>query len=93
METEYFECQCDCSEHVLRFVIDPDSGDVWSEVYLNHWHPWYQRLWIAIKYVCGRKSRYGAFDCTMLRLEDYPRFNSMLDRSAAILQASRGALK
>ena len=87
MEKEYFDCQCDCSEHVLRFIIDPDDGQVWTEVYLNPWHPWYQRLWIAIKYVFGHKSKYGAFDCTMLRTDDYPRFINMLEWSSAIIEA------
>lgn len=71
MQKLYLNCQCDCSEHVLRFNLDDQDGDLVLETYLNHYHPWYQRIWIAIKYVFGHQSAYGAFDCTLLRNEDF----------------------
>lgn len=83
IEKHYFDCQCDCSEHVLRFVFDPVDGDVYTEVYLNNWKPLHQRLLIALKYVFKRKCDLGAFDCTMLRPEDYSRLKDLLDRSEA----------
>ena len=84
MEKHYFDCQCDCNEHVLRFTLDPADGEVWLETYLNGYHSWYQRAWIALKYVFGYQSRYGAFDCTLLRPEDYVRLQALLARSADI---------
>lgn len=86
MEKHYFDCQCDCNEHVVRLVLDPADGEVWIETYLSRHHPWYQRLWIALKYVFGHQSKFGAFDCTLLRPEDYERMHDLLTRSALIKQ-------
>jgi hypothetical protein len=83
MEKLYLECQCDCAQHTIRFTFDPSdlTGEIYTEVQLNPYHPWYQRLWIALKYVFGHQSKFGAFDCTILHKEDYPKLRSLLDLS------------
>jgi hypothetical protein len=84
VEKHYLDCQCDCNEHVLRFVMDPGDGELWLETYLSQYHTWYERVWIALKYVFGHQSSYGAFDCTLLKPEDYGRLASLLARSADV---------
>ena len=84
LERHYVECQCSDFNHVFRFVLDERDGDLWLEVQLNLWRPWYKRLWSAIRFVFGRPEAYGHFDTTHLREEDYVKLHALLDRSALI---------
>lgn len=92
MEREYFECQCSDFNHVFRFVLDEKDGEAWLEVNINHYLPWYKRVWEAVRYVFGLRPAYGHYDITMLREEDYVRLHALLDRSALVKRrlASRG---
>lgn len=84
-EHHYFECQCDSREHTLRFIFDPNDqndSNLWTEVYLWPYTFW-KRVWIGLKYIAGYQGKYGSWDCTLLRREDYPRLRDLLDRSEA----------
>jgi len=78
MKTEYFECSCSSAEHTLRFVIDEE--DVYTEVHLTT-KAWYKRIWTAIKYIFGFASRYGCYDCTLIKPEDYDRFIDLFTKA------------
>jgi hypothetical protein len=77
VNTEYFSCSCHSAEHTLRFDYDPDDGELYTTVYLHAYRPWYQRVWLAVKYVFGRNRRYGDFDCFTLDPRDRDRFVNM----------------
>lgn len=81
MEPHYLECQCSSEEHTIRLAIDEEDGHIYTSVFLNDWERWYKRLWKAIKYLFGYKCKYGHFDCTMLRPEDYDRIRNLLTLS------------
>lgn len=81
MEKHYFDCQCECGEHFVRFVLDPTTGDVWTEVYLRP-QPWPTRVWNAVAYVFGQRSAFGDFDCVFLKPEDRDRLRALLTRAA-----------
>lgn len=78
-DPEYFECQCSTPEHTLRFWFDGDEEYpcVYASVFLDE-PPLHRRLWLALKYVLGYKSRYGHFAEFMLRPEDADRMIGML---------------
>ena len=65
----------------MRFVLDPDVGDLWSEVYLRP-QPWLTRIWNAIAYVFGQRSAFGDFDCVFFKPEDRERLQVLLSRAA-----------
>ena len=56
---EYFTCCCGSFDHTLRFILDLDRGHenpyptLYAEIQMIHYHPWYKRLWIGIKYIFG----------------------------------------
>jgi hypothetical protein len=77
MKQHYFECDCHTPEHVIRFSYDDEDGDLYTEVFLSH-KVWYKRIWTAIKYVFGYKCKYGHFDCTLIRKEDYDRLVDLI---------------
>lgn len=81
LKTEFFECQCCSDEHTLKFTVDEEDGTIYTSVYLNDFYPWYYRIWIAIKYVFGYKSKFGAWDTTLLRTEDHPKMLELLEAS------------
>ena len=89
-EHVYIECVCDCQEHVLRITFDPNicedhcGGDLWTEVYLNKKLPWYKRIWLAVKYMFGYQSRFGAFDNITLKPEHYNKLRELLNKSEQI---------
>lgn len=76
----YFECQCADSRHLLRFHLDPMEdhwpGELWAEILLNPWKPWYRRLWGAVQYVFGKPC--GDFGSWMMLGDDVDRLMDML---------------
>lgn len=78
---EYFECQCYSEEHRLVFSLD-NEGDyepyLVCSSFLSDFPAFWARLWLAIKYALGYKSKYGHFDCFMMRPEDISRFKELV---------------
>lgn len=84
LKTEFFECQCSSDEHTLKFTVDEDDGTIYTSVYLNTFYPWYYRIWVAIKYVFGYKSKFGAWDTVLIRPEDNKRLVDLVVESNSI---------
>ena len=84
LETHYFDCVCTMAEHTLRFMYDPDFGDLYAELLLCQYHPWYKRLWYAFKYVLGFSNSHdgaGHFSCWALNTEHCEKLISLLQRA------------
>lgn len=82
----FLVCMCYSDEHTLRFQYFPeDSGhdhpSLYTSVFLNETNTFWQRIWVAIKYIFGYKCKYGDWDCfeftrnaaqdLLVMLEDY----------------------
>jgi hypothetical protein len=81
METEHLTCQCLSPEHTLQFIYDKEDGSVHAHVYLHQYRSFFKKLWVAVKYVCGYKSKYGHWDAFMLRNEDLHKIIRMAEES------------
>ncbi len=85
MRKEYFECKCVSEEHLLRFSLDEENNELYSEVHLRQWRSWYKRTWVGIKYIFGYTCKYGHWDCNLFKDEDISRLlalcNEALDNS------------
>ena len=79
MKTEFFECECMSDEHTLKFVYDKEDNALYTTIFLNQYRNIFKRLWIAIKYIFGYKSKYGHWDCFSLRSDDVKRLKSVLN--------------
>jgi hypothetical protein len=70
VEHTYLECDCNCTEHTLRFTryFGLDDFDRYLEVdiYLVHYMSFLRRAWHGIRYIFGYKCKYGAFDNVLL---------------------------
>jgi hypothetical protein len=85
LTTTHFECRCSSDEHTLKFTLDEHSGDIeeleiWTSVYLHQHHPWWRRIWVALKYVFGYHCKYGHWDCFIMRGCDVERLMALLQK-------------
>ena len=72
-------CDCSSAEHQLIVSWDNDDKEVYVRVHLANYDGFWRRLWHAVKYVFGYKSRYGAFDEVILRKEDADNLQKVVD--------------
>lgn len=69
-QPRYLECGCHSPEHTLRFVyFDDPPGFLYLHVFLEE-RGFFERLWLAVKYVFGYKSRFGHFTEFVFSPED-----------------------
>lgn len=64
-ENELILCECNNLEHQLVFSYFPDDEDykyIYVSVNLIPERNIFKRIWCAIKYIFGYKSKYGPFD-------------------------------
>lgn len=62
LERKIFVCDCQSLEHQISFWHDPDDEELYAEPHLITHRNFFKRLWYALKYTFGYKSRFGAFD-------------------------------
>lgn len=61
-ERHYIECACDSPEHLLRIAYFSDEPDeIYLDTPLNFNYSFFKRIWLAIKYIFGYRSRYGFY--------------------------------
>lgn len=68
MKSYYIECMCQSLEHTIRVCVDKEDEftPLWIDVHLIQYRPWYKRVWPAIRYIFGHKSKFGDFDTCCL---------------------------
>ena len=51
--------RCDCHDltHVASVGYFNDEGELYLEVAYDHYTPFWRRVWITIKYLCGLRHR------------------------------------
>ena len=69
----------------MVFAIDDEVNDqfppeLYASTFLSPPRNVFERIWIAIKYVFGYKSKYGHFDCFSMAPEDATRFVVLLKK-------------
>jgi len=91
--SHFIECRCGSDEHTIRFTlsIEDDDPEIYTSVFLNHWQPWYYRIWHAIKYIFGYKCKYGDWDCTLMGETEVDQLQKMIDdfRSQVIIARAK----
>lgn len=71
-ETGAMLCECSSFEHQVWFYSykDENYDELCFSVHLHSNRSFIGRLWYAIKYIFGYKSRYGAWDEFLMKPED-----------------------
>lgn len=67
-EIIHLDCCCSDVEHSLRFMYDPEDPDcpIYTEIVLSKYHGFWMRVKLAIKYIFGKQSDCGHFDCFLM---------------------------
>jgi hypothetical protein len=63
----------------MRFILDKEAEEIYVEVFLNDYLPWYSRVWRALQYVFGYKCKYGHWDCTIIDREGVKKLREIFD--------------
>ena len=81
MKTEHFDCVCYSPEHTLRFILDEEEQEVYTDVYLNQSLGFVRRLIVAAKYILKIGRQDGThYDCFLLRPEDGARLAQLAEK-------------
>ena len=90
-KAEIFICDCsDIGHHIIWQLWDfGKDGELYRPascncelslaVDLNYNHTFFKRVWMAIKYIFGYRSKYGHYDTMNVRYEDVPRMIALLE--------------
>jgi predicted transposase YdaD len=78
--TKTFRCLCNSPEH--QFIVEywnelPEEKETYIYVLLTK-IPFYSRIWVALCYLFGRRSQYGAFEEVVLSAEQTRELYSIL---------------
>ena len=63
MEEKLISCSCHSPEHILVFNVNYEDKEVYTSVFLKQYRSFFQRVWVAVKYIFGYNSKYGHWDC------------------------------
>ena len=76
----YFECGCHSAEDILNFVLCKEKNykEIYLTIFLDN-GPWWERLWLGLKYIFGYKCKYGHFNCWTMNEEDAQRLKKMIE--------------
>ncbi len=78
IEPEIYICECHSYEHQSIFWYDDEDKQLTVSVHLVR-RSFFKRLWYAIKYVFGYKSRFGAWDEFLFKPENEKKLREYLD--------------
>jgi len=66
----YIQCECHMPNHSFLLSLDKEDASLSLSVQLNHFLPWYKRIWVAVQYIFGRKPGvYYDWDSVILKDE------------------------
>jgi hypothetical protein len=76
-----FICDCRSYEHQSIFWHDSEDDQLYVSIHLTTHKNIFKRLWSAIKYIFGYKSRFGSWDEFIFKPEDKERLLNYLKES------------
>lgn len=77
---ELLTCKCGDPSHqmVIGYNLD-EYEEVYLSIHLVREHNIFKRMWVALKYVFGRRSIYGDYDEIVLSEHDAPKLQRVVD--------------
>lgn len=81
MKDNLFICDCGDIEHnfVVSSNLEDNEKELYVSIYLSQYRNFFQRVWVAIKYIFGKKSKYGAWDVVILNEENMIRLKKIIE--------------
>ena len=78
IERTMFICECNSLEHQYSFWYSKEDG-LYCEPHLKTSLPFIKRFILAIKYIFGYKSRFGAWDEFVFKKEDLAKLKNIIN--------------
>lgn len=73
-----FICECKSLEHQITFRYFDDEDMLYVSTHLITHKNIFKRIWVAIKYIFGYKSRYGNWDEFIFEPNDIDKLNIII---------------
>ena len=77
---EVFICRCFSPEHMIYITYDEDYNDLYLHYHMDRNIGFWNRLKYGIKYIFGYDSKYGQWDCMMIKTEDKERLINIIQK-------------
>jgi hypothetical protein len=78
-KVKVFICDCHSYEHQAIFHSDEETQDLYVSIHLITHKNILKRVWYAVKYICGIKSKFGAWDEFIFKPEDKRKLRKYLE--------------
>ena len=88
-ETIIFICACHSFDHQIIFSvveIESLSPEMIVSVHLKTYKNIFKRIWVAVKYVFGYKSKYGDWDEFIFKMDDLEDLKNFLSTNLTKIQ-------
>lgn len=89
--SELFVCDCSDAAHNIIFQLwdwgknekrltypAESNFEMCVHVNMEYNHTFWKRIWLAIKYIFGYRSKYGFYDVMTIRYADIPRLQALM---------------
>lgn len=77
---KFYECDCTDNDHTIQVWTDPEFDEVIISTQLAPLHPWYKRVWVAVKYVFNpHGGNYSHWHDTILNPDSTRELRDQLD--------------
>lgn len=73
-------CECFTPEHQIIFFYDEESNELTARIHLKTYKNVFKRLYTAIRYVFGYKSRFGEWDNFIVNPNDAEKLIGILQQ-------------
>jgi hypothetical protein len=65
-----FICSCYSLDHLIAFYYDREDFELHIQTRINPEYGFFKRIWLAIKYIFGYRSRFGEYDDFIFNPDD-----------------------
>ncbi len=86
MIEKIISCSCHSPEHTITFNLNVEDKEIYTSVFLHQYRPFYERVWVAIKYIFGYKSKYGHWDCFSADAKKILELKDFFDNAAKMIE-------
>ena len=73
-------CSCQSPEHQMVFHYDDEDNEVVAQPALNHFHSFFKRIVVGVRYIFGYECKTGHFDCVIINKREAQRIIEVLQK-------------
>jgi len=78
LKNEYFECACHCNDHLMIACLNREDNELYIQMHLLPHKNIFRRMWLAVKYIFGYRSKFGDYEEFIFNNDDAERLIAIL---------------